>query len=138
MAKRNSAQRAYIRRFVPAMVLYAVALTASMWLNRNFTLEGPTLYAVSILPAVPLLAVIAIIMIYVRDEADEYLRQRTVSAMTIGTSILLAVLTVWGFLEIGAAAPHFPTYLAFPIWCGAFGIVSCFSLFRDRSTESLV
>lgn len=133
MNVRNSAQRRYIARFVPVMIAYVVVLFASTWATKEYAPQGLALYLLSVLPAVPILAVLWIMGVYLREEQDEYVRDRLAAAMLGGIGLTLAVQTVWGFLELGANVGHFPTYLSFPLWCGAYGVVHCLIGLRDRS-----
>jgi len=132
MNKRNPAQRRYVARFIPAMLAYVIVLFACTWVSRVHHPEGVALYILSVLPSLPLLAVLAVMGMYLHEEQDEFIRSRLVTAMVGGIGILLAITSVWGFLEEGANVAHFPTFLAFPIWCGAFGLVQCFMSLRDR------
>jgi hypothetical protein len=132
MQHRNPAQRRYIRRFVPLMAGYVLILFAANRVADTRQLEGATLALLSILPTLPLLGVIVVMGLYLREEADEYLRDRLVVSMLGGTGVLLMATTVWGFLENSGMVGHPPTYLAFPFWCGAMGIVQCMMALRDR------
>lgn len=132
MNTKSPAQRRYIRRFIPAICAYVVILMGSAWLQKIHHPEGAALFVLSLAPALPLLAVIAVMGLYLAEESDEFVRNRLVTAMIGGIGILLAVTTVWGFLEEGGLVAHFPTMLAFPLWCGAFGLVQCGLNLRDR------
>jgi len=133
MDRRNPAQRRYIARFMPAMFGYVAVLFATTWAIRQYAPQGLALWLLSVAPALPLVAVIAIMGMYLAEERDEYIRTRLSNAMIGGIGVTLVVTTVWGFLENGGAAPHFPTYLTFPLWCGSFGLVQCVHSLRDRA-----
>lgn len=130
--RHNPAQRRYLRRFLPAMLAYAVVLCACTWLIRHHQPHGLPLFLLSGLPAVPLVAGIAVMGAYLIEERDEFIRARLVTAMIGGLGVMLAITTVWGFLENGGAVAHFPTFLTFPIWCGCFGLWQCAMGIRDR------
>jgi hypothetical protein len=132
MAKQNPAQRRYVRRFFPAMGAYVVVLFACTWAAKTYDPQGGALILLSLLPALPLLAVIAVMGMYLTEESDEFIRARLVTSMIGGLGVTLAFTTVWGFLEHGGVVPHFETFLAFPLWCGSFGLVQCFLNLRDR------
>ncbi|RYY22911.1 MAG: hypothetical protein EOP62_21890 [Sphingomonadales bacterium] len=133
MNARNPAQRRYIARFIPSMLAYVIVLFACTWAMRVYQPTGIALYVLSVLPSLPILAVLAVMGLYLREEQDEFIRFRLATAMIVGMGILLAITSVWGFLEEGAGIVHFPTFLAFPIWCGAFGLVQCYMSLRDRA-----
>jgi hypothetical protein len=132
MSSKNPAQRRYLRRFFPTMFAYVVALLGSTWIIRHQHPEGVLLFVLALAPALPIVAVIGVMGLYLADEKDEFLRARLATAMIGGLGILLAIMSVWGFLEDREVVIHFPTYLSFPIWCGAFGLVQCAMSLRDR------
>ncbi len=132
MAKQNPAQRRYLWRFFPAMAAYVVVLFACTWAAKTYDPQGGALILLSLLPALPLVAVIAVMGMYLTEERDEFIRARLVTSMIGGIGITLAFTTVWGFLEHGGVVPHFETFLAFPLWCGSFGLVQGFLNLRDR------
>lgn len=132
MARSNPAQRRYIRRFMPLMAGYILILLAANRVADTRHVDGAALALLSLLPTLPLLGVILVMGLYLREEADEYLRNRLVVAMLGGTGLLLAAATIWGFLENSGLVGHPPTFLAFPFWCGAMGIAHCVMALRDR------
>ena len=132
--RRNPAQRRYIRRFMVLMGGYVVLLMAVTAYLRDHHPTGAPLILLSVLPALPLLGTIGVIAMYIAEEKDEFIRHRLVTAMLGGIGILLAITTVWGFLELHDAVPHFPTFLGFPLFCGAFGLTQCALNVRDRLT----
>ncbi len=135
MERSNPAQRRYLRRFMPLMVSYAIILIGVSAAQRHGHIGGATLGAMSVLPAIPLVGVIIVMGLYLREERDEFVRNKLVMAMLGGTGILLAATTVWGFLENNGMVGHPPTFLAFPFWCGAMGITQCAMALHDRLTS---
>jgi hypothetical protein len=135
MQRRNPAQRRYLLRFMPLMVSYALILVGVSAAQRHGRIAGATLGMLSVLPAIPLVGVIVVMGLYLREERDEFIRNRLVSAMLGGTAILLAAATIWGFLENNGVVGHPPTFLAFPFWCGAMGLSQCGRALYDRLTS---
>lgn len=131
--RHNPAQRRYLRRFFPAMGGYVLLLMLSTWAIRVHAPTGLPLFVLSLLPALPLVAAIGVMGLYLVEERDEFIRSRLVTAMIGGLGVMLAITTVWGFLENGGAVAHFPTYLAFPLWCVCFGAWQCATRLRDRA-----
>jgi hypothetical protein len=123
---KTPALRNYLRRFVPAMVGYVVVLSASLHAIEAYHPKGPLLWVLGVAPALPLLGVIAAMGMYLMEETDEFLRTVLVQSMLWGIGITLALATAWGFLENVGALPHFPLYLIFPVFCGAFGLAQPF------------
>ena len=116
------AQRAYLRRFLPLMGAYVVILFAAIWLNKAVAPTGPLAVVLAILPALPLIGVVWAIGRLIVDEKDEYQRSLTVRQVIVATGFMLAVTSVWGFLETFALVPHLPMYWAFIIWCAGLGV----------------
>lgn len=120
----SGAQRAYLRRFLPLMLLYAALLFAAVWLQKAWEPAGPLAIILAILPALPLIGVIWAMGRLVVDEKDEYQRSLTVRQILVATGFMLSVTSVWGFLENSGQVPHLPMFWAFIIWCGGLGIGS--------------
>lgn len=132
MRANTAAGRRYLRRFWPTMVAYVVALFGATWAIRHYSPEGPLLVALSVLPALPVIAAIGVMGLYIVEESDEYLRQRVVTGMLIGIGFSLSVMTAWGFMEEAGVLPHLPGYFAFVLWCAGWGAGQCAMGLRDR------
>lgn len=130
------AGRRYLWRFAPMMTAYVIALFASNRLIAAWQPEGSALIALSFLPALPIIGVVAVIGLYIVEEQDEFLRQRVVTAMLGGLGVMLAITTVWGFLEENGVVPHVPAYFAFILWCAGWGVSQCLMTLRDRLTDA--
>lgn len=120
------AARNYLRRFGLAMTTYVVVLMGSLWFIETRSPKGPLLWLLGVAPAIPLIGVIAAMGLYLMEETDEFLRTVLVQSLLWGIGITMAFGTAWGFLENVEAVPHFPLYLIFPVFCGAFGLAQPF------------
>ena len=118
----SPAMRAYNRRSLIFAFSYMAALFVAILATDAWKPTGVLAYALAILPSLPLIYMVYAMGRYLTDEADEYLRMKTVIAALIGTGILLVVATVWGFLESFGLAAHQPGWLAVPIWAIGLGI----------------
>jgi hypothetical protein len=107
--------RRYLWRFMPAMGLYVVVLFVSLKLHRTYDIAEPLLWLVAVAPALPLIAAIGAIGLYLREEDDEFQRALAVGSYVLATGLMLATATVWGFLEQFGLAPHVPAWSAFPL-----------------------
>ncbi len=113
----SAAAKRYRLRFMIAMTVYVVALIGALSAVIQYHLTGLVAYVLAITPALPLLAVIAVMGIYLREETDEFERAMQAEAALWASGGLLALATVWGFLELFGLVPHIETWWAFPIWC---------------------
>ena len=77
MSRLTPAGRRYLMRFTPAMIAYVVVLFTVVWaLKPAHAPTGPVVYALAVLPALPILAVIWAMGRFIVEETDEYLRAR--------------------------------------------------------------
>jgi hypothetical protein len=128
----NPAQKRYIARFMPTMAVYVASIFGVSWIFSQYEPTGPLAWALALLPALPLLAIIAIMGVYLREEGDEFIRNILVESMLWGVGVTLAIMTVWGFLEIYAEAPKLPSFWALPIFCLGMGVAQPFIKRRYR------
>lgn len=132
MSKLPPATRRYMRRFIPTMIAYVVALLSANWAMAAWQPTGAALIALSALPALPILVLLWVFGRLIVETTDEYLRQSMITAMLGGLGLLLAVSTVWGFMEQGGLLPHLPAYWAFVLWCAGWGLTQCILSIRER------
>ena len=128
----SPAGRRYARRMIPLMVLYVVFLCASLWVIRTLSPTGPVLWLMGLAPALPVVGCIVAMGRYLVEETDEFPRAVLAEAMLWGIGAVLTLTTVWGFMENAGVLPHFQTYLAFPLFCGAQGLAQAFIRRRYR------
>ncbi len=112
----------YRRRLGVAMVLYSLTLVGSLALLHGQKLSGPLLWIVAAAPAFPILGVLVVMGLYLKEEPDEFERTIHVEAMLWGLAVVLAVSTVWGFLTNAGVAPSPPAFLVFPLFCASWGL----------------
>lgn len=120
----NPAARRYTRRFFASMAFYVVALVFAVWYFKHFHPAGVMAYTLAVLPAIPLIAVIAIVGLYLAEEQDEFQRTVLIQSMLWSIGATLATTTVWGFLESFLDVLHFQPYLAFPLFWFFVGVVT--------------
>lgn len=132
MTSSTPAVKRYLRRMSWAFALYLVALFGANGIDHAYHPQGATLIALSVVPALPIIAFIAIIGRYLVEERDEFLRQRIVTCMLFGTGVLLGAGTVYNFLSGSGAINPMPRLWVFPIWCFSWGAAQCVLALRDR------
>ncbi|HLI67345.1 MAG TPA: hypothetical protein VKU90_13370 [Caulobacteraceae bacterium] len=122
----------YARRFSAAMGLYVLALLAAITAEVQLRPVGALAYALAVLPALPLLAAIAAIGLYLSEETDEFQRAVQVEAALWATGGALAVATVFGFLQTFGLAPMVPAWAVFPLWSMLLGPAQMIARWRYR------
>lgn len=132
MNKHSPAGRRYLKRFIPAMVAYLVLIFGASFAFRDPGLSGPLAWAIAVAPALPIVAVIAIMGLYIKEETDEFQRRILIESMLWGFGVTLTVTTVSGFLEMYVHTPGLQSFWAFPIFCLAMGVSQLFVRRRYR------
>lgn len=132
---RSRAMRAYGRRSTIIMLFYAAAVVTTTHLSPAVAANQPLLWAVAVLPALPLLAIFWIMGLYLAEITDEYVRMLEVRKALVATGLTLAVTTVLGFLEIYADIPHMPLFFVPVIWFAGLGVGSLVNLIAERRAQ---
>ena len=112
----------YNRRMLIWSFAYVVALFAAISVFNQLKPTGPLLWLIAVLPALPILYFVWALGQYLVEEKDEYIRMKQVSAALFATGVLLALATVWGFLETFGVVGHVPSWAAVPVWALGLGL----------------
>jgi hypothetical protein len=130
----NQAVKRYNQRFFATMPFYVGFLLGTIYVLKH-NHPGPiATVLLSILPSLPILAIILIVGLYIKEETDEFLRSVYLQALLWTTGVTLAVSSVWGFLEMFSHLPHIPIFYTFPAFWFLFGI--CYPLVRLQYRSS--
>lgn len=114
------------------MAAYVVVVLCSKWFVKHDGGEKFYLYFWSVLPAIPVIAVIARMGRYLKEENDEYQRLLAMQSILVGTAALLGTVVVNDFVRTFANAPALPPFSTFIIFCVGMGITQLFHKLRDR------
>ncbi|WEJ97983.1 MAG: hypothetical protein P0Y59_13550 [Candidatus Sphingomonas phytovorans] len=127
---RSKAIGRYNRRVIVLSLIYAAALFFAIYCFTHRLLGGPLAYAAAVLPALPIIGILAVIGRYLIEETDEYLRDMMVRQALIATGFSLSIATAWGFLENFGLVPHVYAYYAVILWFAGMGIGTCINRFQ--------
>jgi hypothetical protein len=108
--------RRLVVRIVSPIVLYIAVFAAVTWYDRAMHPTGMAAALMALASAVPFLIAIRAVMLFVKEETDEFLRARMLEGWAIATGLALAACTVWGFLDQFGVVPHLPLWAVFPVW----------------------
>jgi hypothetical protein len=128
----NAASRRYAYRFLPATLVYAIFLIISTWIFKHYHPAGALAYGLALLPALPLIATMVAVGLYLAEETDEFQRNILIQSMLWGIGATLTVTTTWGFLEKFTGIPQFDPYLAYPLFWLCVGIATPLLKLRYR------
>lgn len=107
-------------RFI--LPFYIVSILGSGWLLRH---EHPAAWLsvlLAIVPALPLVAMVAAAAAYLREEGDEFLRSLFIERMLWSVAAILLISSVWGLLEVLDSTPRLPIFYVFPAFWFFFGV----------------
>ncbi|MEO8737571.1 MAG: hypothetical protein ABI380_13660 [Edaphobacter sp.] len=129
---KSSALKAYNRGIIWTMSAYVLVTFGATWFVHHHHPKGAEAYAMAVLPSIPIIAMLAVMGIYLRDEKDEFLRWMTIQSLLWATGFVLALTTVVGFLENFAQVKTPPAYLVFVVYWLVFGAVQSVQQWRNR------
>jgi uncharacterized membrane protein len=132
---KTKAQRRYLIRMAIAMGTYIALLVSTIDILRFHHPARTLTILLSILPSLPIIAVIAIVGLYLKEETDEFQRALTQQSLLWGIGITLAVTSVWGFLEMFSHVRHLPPIYVFTIFGLAVAICSIVQRRQYRSVD---
>lgn len=118
----SPALKKYNRRGLIWAFSYVGALFFAISVNKAWQPEGPLLWLIAVLPALPIVYFVWSLHRYLVEETDEYLRMRYVGQALFGLGLLLIVATVWGFLESFKVVPHVESWMVVPVWAIGLGL----------------
>jgi cytochrome bd-type quinol oxidase subunit 2 len=107
------ARARYWKRYYSAISVYVVALFSVSWIFRHHHLTGAAAFLLALLPALPIVGVVIIVALYMREETDEVEMAVLTQSMVWGIGLTLTLATLWGFLEAFGQVPHVNGYWAF-------------------------
>ncbi len=129
----SSAKKRYQRAVWRFMACYVVVLFCSQWFVKHDGAERFYLYFWSVIPAIPIVAVIVRMGQYLREETDEYERWLKMQSILVGAGALLVVTVVTDFLRAFAKVDGLPPFCGFVIFGFAMGASQVWQKFRNRS-----
>ena len=131
------AYKTYQRDSMAFGILYALLVFLSAWCVKHHLPDGTFwLYFWSLMPTLPLVAIVARMAKYLIDETDEYQRLMTMQSLLIGTAALVITLLVNDFLRAFAKANPLEPFVAFVIFAAAMGSTTLVQRFRNRVRDN--
>ncbi len=119
---KSAAMKVYERGVMKTMSMYVLIILGVAWTVRHHHPTGVVAYVLAVLPALPIMGMLAVMGVYLRDEKDEFLRWMMIQALLWATGVTLAVCTVIGFLQSFAAMRAPEMFWVFVLYWPAFGV----------------
>ena len=118
----SPATRRYNKRVILLSLIYAVFLIGAVYAFKHHLVGGPVAWIVAILPALPIIGILAAIGLYLVEEQDEYVRMLMVRQTLWASGFALSIATMWGFLESFELVSHVEVYWVSVLWFGGLGL----------------
>lgn len=119
-----SANRHLLYSLLFTAIYVAIHLLAIVGLF-DAIIGGPGGWLLAAASAVPVMGWLWVTL-RIMDSCDEYLRALMSRRLLLAVGLTMGVLSVWGFGESYADAPHLPAFLACPVFFVCFALVSPF------------
>jgi hypothetical protein len=115
-----------------AMLFYVVSIVATKIILRHHPSQ---LFAIlfSAATAMALVAVVAIVGLYLKEETDEFQRELLIQNLLWATAGTLAATSTWGLIEMFSNVPRLPVYYVFVLFWLFFGLAAIPLRLRYRS-----
>lgn len=119
-----TAKASYTRRTFGIALLYVGAVFGNTALYHAHLVQPLFVVPLALLPGIFMACFIVNLLVYVRDERDEYQRYIIVQNILLTTLLHLSLLSVWGFLALDHVIADLPAFLASSGWFVAFALVT--------------
>lgn len=126
------ANKLYRRDVRWLLVGYVVVLIASALIVKHGAGQGVARYFWSVLPTIPIVAIIVRMGKYLQDETDEYVRLLQMQSILAGTGALLTALLISDFLRAFAHAPDFAPFVLFFCFAAGMALMQVVQWLRNR------
>ena len=127
------ARKKYQADMMRLMAGYVVLVFSSALVVKHRHMNSFFMYFWAVLPAVPVLALIARMGAYLRTEKDEYQKLLIMQSLLVGTAALLGTLVVNDFLRSFAFSEGLPPFSSFVIFCVAMGITQLVQKLQNKA-----
>lgn len=129
----TKASKRYMWRLLIVMVGYLLATFGTTTFVRHNHPHGFEVYLLALLPTIPVLCMLGVVGLYLREEKDEFQRMLTVRAMLIAIAGVLAMDVFVDFLRSYKAVGALPPFTEFITFWLLSGLVQMVQQLMIRS-----
>lgn len=113
----------YLKNFSIWMFLYVIGLFASIFIFRLNKTEGLINILLALMPTIPIIGTMYEVYVLI-NTSDEYIKGMMARAFVLTTSIILAIVSLIGFLQVFKVIPLFETYWIYVVFWAVYGLIS--------------
>lgn len=128
----TKAARRYVRRIGAVGLLYLMTVWIITSYVHNHRPTGSKLLLLAVTPAFDVVAMIAVVGIYLREEVDEFKRYQLVVAILWAIGVTLAVNAFVDFLRSYGAMQAQPPFMEFTVFWFTLAIAQAIQSVRNR------
>ena len=129
---RTKAARTYVQR----MWAWAAVYLGTVWVNTRYVHQhhptGAKLFVLAAVPAFDVVAMIAIVGLYLRDEVDEFKRHQLVVSILWAIGFTLALMAFVDFLQSYKSITAPPPFMEFIVFWLTMALVQAVQSVRNR------
>lgn len=119
---KSKAARRYTQRILAVMTVYVLTVLAVTRFVRGHRVSGHSVYLLAALPTIPIVAMLAVVGLYLHEEQDEFQRMVTVRSLLWAIAGVLAMTAFADFLRSYGALQALPPFTEFVVFWVAFGL----------------
>jgi ABC-type proline/glycine betaine transport system permease subunit len=127
----TAAGKQYVIRMAAVMVAYIFTVLATRYVVRQNQPAGGPLLFLAMMPAIPVVAMLGVIGMYLREEKNGAKREMTVRSLLWAIAGTLGITSCAGFLRsYGVREAMLPPFTEFVVFWAAFGMAQAMQAAR--------
>ena len=131
----SKASKRYAQRVGTMMFFYVLAVYRVTKLVHDRHPTGWKLYVTASLPALPIMAFLVTVGLYLHEEEDEYKRLMVVRSMLVAIGVTLAMTAVVDFLRSYGAISQVPPFTEFVVFWIVMAIAQGVQGLMNRASD---
>ncbi len=102
---KSQAARRYLRRIAISTIVYVFAVFLTLHAVNRGRVPLPEAIGLAMIPSLPIVAIIATVGLYLKEEKDEFQRELVIQSLLWAAGATLSVTSFWSFLHIFGRVP---------------------------------
>jgi FtsH-binding integral membrane protein len=129
---KSKAEKRYVKRMLITMTVYLVLVFGATWAVRHAHVQGWLLYVCAVVPSLAILWLLYVVGLYLKEETDEFVRQKMVTSILWGTAVVLGLSAVSDFLRGYTGKGDLPGFTIFIVFWMVFALAQGIQSLRNR------
>jgi hypothetical protein len=121
---KSAAEKRYLIRLFLVGVVYILATFVTFHILYHGRTSLPMGLLLAAIPSVPLFAMIAVVVLYLKEEKDDFQRELFIQSLLWGMGGTLALTSFWSFLHLFTHVPPVDGFHVFVIFWVLMGVAT--------------